>query len=295
MLPAGASWNTEAEDLTRRLQELSAAISREAGEIEAEPVRMEWLDQRLALYAKMKKKYGPEVADVLQTLEDSRARLVQLETRGERLAALDKELDEAGKSLNESGRALRKKRKAVSTRLGRAVTRELRALGFPHGSFSVKLADAEPAPSGMDQVDFGFAPNEGEPSRPLRNIASSGEISRVMLATKAVLAAHDRIPVLVFDEIDANLGGEMGHAVGGKLAEVAVGHQVICITHLPQVAVFGTSHFAVTKTARRGRTVTEVERLHDEELRAREVARMLGGVEHTPVTLQHARELLEKV
>jgi DNA repair protein RecN (Recombination protein N) len=129
--------------------------------------------------------------------------------------------------------------------------------------------------------------------KPLREIASSGEISRVMLATKAVLSGHDRIPVLIFDEIDANLGGEMGNAVGAKLAELAGKHQVICITHLPQVAIHGASHFAVTKSVRDGRTVTQVGRVED-QARIEEVARMLGGRDLTRVTLQHARELLAR-
>ena len=170
----------------------------------------------------------------------------------------------------------------------------MRLLGFEHGSFAVELRDAEPKRSGLDDVEFGFAPNMGEPMRPLRAIASSGEISRVMLATKAVLAAHDRIPVMVFDEIDANVGGEMGTAVGRKLAEVAQRHQVICITHLPQVAVFGQTHLAVSKSVRDGRTVTEVRTLEAKD-RVDEVARMLGGRDLTSVTVKHARELLEGV
>jgi DNA repair protein RecN (Recombination protein N) len=148
--------------------------------------------------------------------------------------------------------------------------------------------------SGLDDVEFEFAPNVGEPRRPLRAIASSGEISRVMLATKVVLAAHDRIPVMVFDEIDANVGGETGNAVGRKLSEVAKRRQVIRITHLPQVAVFGTNHLAVTKSVRAGRTTTEVQLLAEKD-RVEEVARMLGGRDLTSVTLKHAREMIESV
>jgi DNA repair protein RecN (Recombination protein N) len=145
----------------------------------------------------------------------------------------------------------------------------------------------------MDEIEFGFAPNAGEDMRPLRMIASSGEISRVMLATKAVLAKQDRIPVLVFDEIDANIGGEIGGAVGRKLAQVAQNHQLICITHLPQVAACGTTHLAVSKKVFDGRTFTEVELL-DAESRPNEIARMLGGRDSTGTTLQHAREMLKR-
>jgi DNA repair protein RecN (Recombination protein N) len=143
----------------------------------------------------------------------------------------------------------------------------------------------------MDAIEFGFAPNVGEPMHPLRAIASSGEIARVMLATKCVLAKHDRIPVLIFDEIDANIGGETGNAVGKKLAEVAKSHQVICITHLPQVAAHGQTHLAVTKSVRNERTFTEA-KLLDERGRVNELARMLGGRDLTNVTLAHARAML---
>ena len=151
---------------------------------------------------------------------------------------LGRQIAETRGAVDVRGASLRRAREGAAGRLAEAVTRELRALGFPHGSFAVEVRPAEPKRSGLDDVEFGFAPNVGEPMRALRAIASSGEISRVMLATKAVLARHDRIPVMVFDEIDANVGGEMGSAVGRKLAEVARTHQVICITHLPQVAVF---------------------------------------------------------
>jgi DNA repair protein RecN (Recombination protein N) len=146
----------------------------------------------------------------------------------------------------------------------------------------------------MDEVDFGFAPNVGEPSRPLRVIASSGEISRVMLATKAVLAKHDRVPVLVFDEIDANVGGEMGNAIGARLSAIAGNHQVLCITHLPQVAVHGRTHFAVQKEVRTDRTYTRATTLVGRE-RVEEIGRMLGGSNFTSVTLKHAEEMLNAI
>jgi DNA repair protein RecN (Recombination protein N) len=144
----------------------------------------------------------------------------------------------------------------------------------------------------MDEIEFGFAPNAGETMRPLRAIASSGEISRVMLAVKAVLARHDRIPLLVFDEIDANVGGEIANAVGDKLAQVGLTHQVIAITHLPQVAVCGGAHYAVAKRVQDGRTFTQIVQL-DGDARTEEIARMLGGKDLTKVTLRHAEELLQ--
>jgi len=174
------------------------------------------------------------------------------------------------------------------------VTTELRDLGFPHGVFSVEVRPGEPRDTGLDDVEYGFAPNAGEPMHPLRVIASSGEISRVMLATKTVLAAVDRIPILVFDEIDANVGGEMGTAIGRKLARIAASRQVLCVTHLPQVAVHGDAHYVVGKEVRAGRTTTHIRRVEGDE-RAEEVARMLGGRDLTTVTLRHAKEMLAGV
>ena len=190
-----------------------------------------------------------------------------------------------------AGRKLREKRSKAADKLGEEITGHLRDLGFAHGVFSVELMECEARASGMDDVDFGFAPNLGERKKPLREIASSGEISRVMLATKAVLAAHDRIPVLVFDEVDANVGGEMGNAIGRKLKVLAGARQVLCITHLPQVAAMGTTHFAVRKQVKDQRTHSMVEKL-EKPARVEEIARMLGGRDVTSAVMTHARELL---
>ncbi|MFH0953213.1 MAG: DNA repair protein RecN [Verrucomicrobiota bacterium] len=294
LVPDAEEWREETRRIAAGVQELGATVRDLAERVEADPARLGWLDQRLATYQRLKKKYGPTVPEMLAVLQTSKERLHDLQTRGEQLAQIGAEIAKAMDAVNARGQALRKKRKAVAVRLADAVTKELRALGFEHGSFAVELRDAEPRVSGLDEVEFGFAPNVGEPQRPLRAIASSGEISRVMLATKTVLAAHDRIPVMVFDEIDANVGGEMGNAVGRKLGEVARTHQVICITHLPQVAVFGASHLAVTKSVRDGRTITEVRRMEGEQ-RIEEVARMLGGRDLTSVAVRHAREMLKSV
>lgn len=293
IMPAAEGWRAEARAAAVQVQELAASIQSELDRIEGDSERLDWLDQRIATYQKLKRKYGPAVADVLANLEKARARLRDLETRGEQIAAIEKELATLNAELTKRGGRLRDKRQEAAAKLAKAITRELRALGFAHGRFDVELRGREPQASGIDDVEFGFAPNAGEGMKPLRAIASSGEISRVMLATKAVLAGHDRIPLLIFDEIDANVGGETGSAVGRKLAELGGSHQVICITHLPQVAACGATHFAVTKSVRDKRTITDVERL-DEEARVSEIARMLGGRDLTKVTLQHARELLAR-
>ncbi len=292
LMPAAQDWPAELRIHTDALASLSVAIQRELSDIDADPARLDWLDQRLATYDKLKRKYGGDVAEILATLETSRARLKDLHSRDQQKAAVQKEIAAAEKQLQKLGLALRKRRAAAAETLAPAITAELKALGFEHGALAVQLEPLDaPAASGLDRAEFGFAPNIGEPMRPLRAIASSGEISRVMLAIKVVLAEADQIPLLVFDEIDANVGGETAHAVGKKLAQAAARRQVVAITHLPPVAACGAHHFAVRKSVADGRTHTAVAPL-DPAARVEEIARMLGGRESTSVALRHAAELL---
>lgn len=287
-----APWQAEAEAVAVQLQALSTSLQRRLQDIELNPERLQWLEDRMALLHRLKRKYGATLAEIQAFLEDARGKVADLSSRAERLAALDRESLATTERLRAAGGKLGQARRKAARALGEAVTEHLHDLGFPHGQFAVELTEAaEPRPSGLDQIEFGFAPNLGEPMRPLRQIASSGEISRVMLATKSVLARHDRVPVLVFDEVDANVGGEMGVAIGAKLAAVAADHQVICITHLPQVAARGSTHFAVSKRVDDGRTHTTISQVSG-PAREEEVARMLGGKDLTSVALRHARELL---
>jgi DNA repair protein RecN (Recombination protein N) len=293
LMPAAKDWPEELRVHTDAIAALSGTIQRELSTIDSDPARLEWLDNRLATYDKLKRKYGPGIPDILATLETSQARLKDLQSRDKQKAEIAKEIAAAEKELQALGLALRKRRAAAADKLAPAITSELKALGFEHGAFAIQLAPAEaPAASGLDKIEFAFAPNVGEPMRALRTIASSGEISRVMLGIKVVLAEADRIPLLVFDEIDANVGGETAHAVGKKLAEAAQRRQVVAITHLPPVAARGARHFAVRKSVRDGRTHTRVVPL-DQSARVEELARMLGGRESTSVALRHAAELLE--
>lgn len=292
-LPDAESWAEELEGAARTAQEISAAIQSAVEDVNAGPERLQFLDERLALYRSLKRKHAPTVPEILEKLDDWKARLKGLESRDEQRAAVEAERSAALLETEKAGKSLSKKRQKIAGELADAITSELRDLGFEHGLFEVQLLDLdEPSPSGMDEIEFGFAPNAGETMRPLRAIASSGEISRVMLAVKAVLARHDRIPLLVFDEIDANVGGEIANAVGDKLAQVGTTHQVIAITHLPQVAVCGHNHFAVAKTVQDGRTFTRITQLDGDE-RTEEIARMLGGKDLTKSTLRHAEELLQ--
>jgi len=292
LIPEGRDWEAEVESISVQVKELAASVGGTVQRIEADPERLQWLEDRMALLQKLKRKYGKDIPAMQVFLEHAREQLRELESRGERIAELDAQIQRARKAMEKAGGALTAARSACSASLAKTITGQLHDLGFAHARFTITVAPASvPGPAGLDEIDFGFAPNVGEPLRSLKAIASSGEISRVMLAVKAVLAAHDRIPVLFFDEIDANLGGEMGSAVGRKLAAVSGSHQVICITHLPQVAVHGGTHFVVSKAVREGRTCTAIAPIKG-EARAEEVARMLGGKDLTSVTLQHAREML---
>lgn len=289
------AWHEEARAAAVQIQELSRAIEDRVSAIDASPEHMAALEARMSLVQKLRRKYGGTIAAVLAFCATAEERLADLNSRGERLAEIDAALAALEPRLRTAAEALSTQRRATATKLERAILRELRDLGFKDALVRTELRKAPYGPAGGDAVEFGFAPNPGEPMRALRDIASSGEISRVMLAVKTVLADHDRVPVLVFDEIDANIGGEIGNAVGAKMRQIGDrNHQVVCITHLPQVAVCGRCHAVVSKSVANGRTKVRIDAVSGED-RVREIARMLGGATLTSVTLDHAREMLARV
>lgn len=289
--PDAEAWKAETEDLTIRVQELSRSVADAVSRLDADPDELEELDARLTTVNRLKRKYGVDIKSILDVYEKKRARLDALENRGERLAELRKAVATAEAAVREAGAALSKRRRAVAERLTKSVTRELHGLGFLQAKLIVSVEAVEPAASGCDRVVFLFAPNPGEAPRPLSAIASSGEIARVMLALKTVLSAHDATDILVFDEIDANIGGEVGEAVGRRMKSVARDHQVIAITHLPQSAVWGDRHLVVSKSVSGGRTRTVISEVRGDE-RVSEIARMLGGEKQSNVVRKHAEELL---
>jgi len=292
-LPEAADWLNALEEAALTVQDLLARIQDRVAGIDFSPERESFLEEQLSRVGKLTRKYGGDVPAVLAFAAGARRRLDDLEGRGQRLAELEGKIAAAGREISRLGRELSEQRKKAARRLRHQIEKELDGLGFPRSVFEIGLETVEPGPSGLDRVEYIFSPNAGEPPRPLRAVASSGEISRVMLAIKAVLGKHDRIPVLVFDEIDANVGGEMGTAIGKKLRDLARNRQVLCITHLPQVAVFGDNHLVVSKHLEKQRTLAEISRVEGES-RVEEVARMLGGKDVTSVALRHAGELLEK-
>ena len=285
------AWREELEEITLRVQELSRTVDDSVSRLDTDPEELQALDDRLTLVQRLKRRYAPTVQEILSLRDEKASRLAELEGRDARIRELSSEITKAEQAVSKAAGALTAARRKAAGKLAVAITKELHGLGFLKASFGVEMSNKTPDASGADAVDFRFEPNPGESARSLAAIASTGEIARVMLAVKTVTAEHDAVPVLVFDEIDSNIGGETGRSVGERLRSVARHHQVIAITHLAQSAAFGERHFAVSKTVSGGRTRSSIRELSGEE-RVAEIARMLGGVKLTSVVTQHARELL---
>ena len=275
---------------TETLRELQSAVSHYADKVDVDPARLAELEERLNLLHTLKRKYGASIADVIAFGDEAKAELQALESRDAELARLNAALEKLDSEILSVGKKLSAARKKVIPQLAKAVSKQLEDLGFKQSKFDVGISVAEISSSGLDAIEFQFAPNLGEPAKPLRAIASSGEMARVMLALKTVLAAEDEIPVLVFDEVDANVGGETANAVGEKMRQIASKRQVFCITHLPPVAAPADAHYVVTKLVKNGRTISEITLL-DKKSRVTELARMLGG--QTEAARKHAEALLK--
>ena len=248
------------------------------------------MEERLNTLQTLKRKYGNTIEEVTAHRDEAAERLRRIEGRGDEIERLRHEVKSIREQADKLGLKLTQKRRKGAPRLAKEVSSHLEDLGFQRSKFDVQL-DALPAPgpNGLEQADFQFAPNPGEPSKPLRQIASSGEMSRVMLSVKSALAKQDSIPLLVFDEIDANVGGEIAESVGGKMASLAKSHQVVSITHLPQVAALASCHYVVTKEFADDRTRSVLQEVVAGN-RVDELARMLGGKKTSAKT--HAKNLL---
>ncbi len=259
------------------LQDLESNLSDYADELDIDPAQAASLEERVNLLESLKRKYGPSLTDVAARRDSAAARLDTIENRGEKLEVLGKEVAACRATLDADGKALTTLRKKIAPKLAKEISSQLKDLGFKQASFEMPLnALTEPGPQGFEAVDFQFGPNPGEPLLPLRQVASSGEISRVMLAVKSALAEQDATPLMVFDEIDANVGGEVAGAVGRKMAALGTRHQVIAITHFPQVAATAARHFVVEKEVSGGRTRSRLFAVSG-ETRINELVRMLGG------------------
>lgn len=273
------------------LEDTARELERYAGRLDLDPAQLAALEERVTLLETLKRKYGPALADVIAFGEAAAERLRKITSRGDELERLGREIEAARGQLFAAGKKLSALRAAAAPKLAADVCRQLRDLGFKKSGFEIALAAAEkPGPHGLEAAEFLFAPNPGEPLKPLKAIASSGEISRVMLAVKSSLAAQDTVGLLVFDEIDANVGGEIAHTVGAKMRSLGRGRQVLCITHLPQVAAAAEAQCVVTKDFADGRTHSHLAAVEG-KARVEEIARMLGGKSDS--ALAHAKELLK--
>lgn len=272
------------------LRELEASVRDYAEGIEIQPDELTRLEQRIHTLQTLKRKYGGSVAAILEFRSQAEAKLARMENRGDELAKLEKEVRQARAEVDKLGAQLSAKRRQVAPRLAKDISAHLADLGFQRAVFEVPLSKREePARDGFEEVDYQFAPNPGEPLKPLRLTASSGEMSRVLLAVKSALAKQDAIPLMVFDEIDANVGGRISEAVGRKMAALAERHQVIAITHMPQLASVAQSQFVVTKEFADKRTRSTLCEVKGKE-RVAELARMLGGKAESAKA--HAESLL---
>jgi DNA repair protein RecN (Recombination protein N) len=273
------------------LSEIARSLSDYAEKLDLDPEQLAALEQRVSLFETLKRKYGSSIAEVIEFGQRAAERMRKIEGRDAELERLANEIEKVRAQMNRAGEVLHKLRAKAAPRLSETIRKNLVDLGFKQSEFEAKLtALDEPRANGFDSVELLFSPNPGEPLKPLRTIASSGEISRLMLAIKSALAVHDAISLLVFDEIDTNVGGEIALAVGAKMQALAQGHQLICITHLAPVAAAASSHFVVTKEVVRGRTFSNLQEVTG-KARREEIARMLGGKSES--ALQLAASLLK--
>lgn len=285
-----------------QIEEASREVSAYADRVEFDPDRLEQIGDRLDLVQKLKKKYGSTIDEIIEFGKSASAELERMERSTDEIERLRKEIHSIKSGLTAKAQELTKKRVAASRVLEKKIEAELSHLGMKKTTFTVKFTQ-EPGqdtldghklgPRGADHVEFLISPNPGEEPKPLVKIASGGELSRIMLALKTILMEGDSIPTLVFDEVDAGIGGAVAEEVGKKLKSVASKRQVFCITHLPQIASMATSHYGVSKSVKKDRTNTEV-RLLDKKERVDEIARMLGGKIITEATLKHAEEMIER-
>jgi DNA repair protein RecN (Recombination protein N) len=289
-----------------QLQEAALQLRRYAGHVHFDSRALEQLEDRLAEIQRLKRKYNGGVDEILRMGEEIRAALGSLEQGEEQIAALEKAFAAARRAAWEEAEKLSLERQKAAKKLKREMEKEVRGLGMAETTFDVRFqmhddrADVPPffiagkklTERGMDQVEFYFSPNPGEPAKPLAKIASGGELSRLMLALKSLVLMPGVVSTLLFDEVDSGVGGRVAEIVGKKLKQVAAHHQVISVTHLPQIAALADSHFVVEKVVEKGRTFTKVRRLADKE-RIAEVARMLGGIKITEQTRRHAEELVK--
>ncbi|HEX5475669.1 MAG TPA: DNA repair protein RecN [Vicinamibacterales bacterium] len=294
--PAFAPYAAMRDTVKAQLEDLAFFLRSYAAGIDASPERLQEVEDRLAALERLKKKHGPSLEEVLARAAELRRELDLVEHATERAAALDAELTAARRAYRDRAGALSVARRRAAEGFARALEASLAELAMARTRCEVRFdanddGEAHWTDRGLDRGEFHFSPNPGEDVRPLARIASGGELSRVMLALKTLATTDDPGKTLIFDEVDAGIGGASADVVGARLRRLGDRFQVLCITHLPQIAAYGTQHYLIEKAVRAGRTITHVAALSGAD-RDREIARMIGGATPTPAVLASAREML---
>lgn len=284
------------------LEDLAMGLREYVDKIEVNPARLEWVENRIAEIERLKRKYGKSVKEILEFYSRSKQELESLEGADNTLAGLEKELAALAESYSSQARTLSEKRKTAARQLEKNVEKELGQLAMERTRFRLAFRPVEAASqneytlpgtaAGIDAMEFLISPNPGEDLKPLAKIASGGEISRIMLALKSVKAVDARQKCLVFDEVDAGIGGQTADVVGQKLKRLSRHNQVICVTHLPQIAAYADCHHFIEKKVEKGRTLTSVARLEGQQ-RVQEIARMISGERMTGNVLKHAADMIK--
>jgi DNA repair protein RecN (Recombination protein N) len=275
-----------------QLEETALALRDYSKRVEINPMRLDEIESRLEEIDRLKRKYGSTIEAILSLRHRIDEALKSFTSEEERLSQLETDLEPLRQRMNEMGKSLSGERKRAALELKKSIERELNSLGMRKTVFRIQIDSLPLSVKGVDRVEFLISPNVGEEVKPMAKIASGGELSRIMLAMKRILAKVGGRQVLIFDEVDSGIGGAMAEVVGKKLRELSRHHQVICVTHLPQIACFADQHHSVRKETKAGRTITLVDRLNEEAI-VDEIARMLGGVKITEKTRAHAKEMIQ--
>ena len=284
------------EELYYAAEDISFVLRDTSENVESDMQRLEEIEQRLKLISDLKRKYGRTVEDVIDFGKDAETKLNELENAEALAAELDAKLDKLKAEYNVAADELSKVRRAAGDRLKRDVLNELKDLGMAKAMFDVALSDAsggEPRKGGRETAEFMLSANPGEPLKPLEKVASGGELSRIMLCFKSIFADNDRVPTLIFDEIDTGISGRTAAVVGEKMLGIAKKHQVICVTHLAQIAALADAHLMVRKYDDGKNTFVETRQLNEEE-KVQRIAQMMDGESDSPSALTHARELIAR-
>jgi DNA repair protein RecN (Recombination protein N) len=298
--PSFSVSDEELKSIAIQLEDAARGLRDYLGKIPSDPARLAEIDDRLEVIGRLKKKYGGSVESVLKTGQSLKSELEGLSSVAGEMESLDQEIKLKKDALQELGGALSAERRRVASSMEKDIEGEIHDLMMEKARFQVSFQepqlDDEKEPllhsRGVDHLEFYLSTNVGEPLKPLNRIASGGELSRIVLAMKKVLARAGSVGTVIFDEVDSGIGGATAEIVGRKLRDIAKSHQVICITHLPQIASFGRTHYQVVKSVAGGRTRTDVRNLEENE-RLEEITRMLGGVEVTDKTRAAAKEMLK--